>query len=181
MPLFKSSVVNNNKPCLRSFGSESSPNCCCFVGHTWVTSPRNGPGWRCLFCWGSDYALYRFVLTLHFLPAAVFYALATRFSNTARLFYSCPLFGQDQTKADRILRNCFEGGNMAPRSNQTSIVACNTCPYHGWNWCELKGPDTSICSIAKSVQSSSLPIVLVSKCQGHVGRMQSIDFLRKDQ
>ena len=122
-----------------------------------MTSPRNGPGWRCLFCWGSDYALYRFVLTLHFLPAAVFYALATRFSNTARLFYSCPLFGQDQTKADRILRNCFEGANMPPRSNQTSIVACNTCPYHGWNWCELKGPDTSICSIAKSVQSSSLP------------------------
>ena len=81
-----SSVVDN-KPCLRSFGSESSPNCCCFVGHTWVTSPRNGLGWRCLFCWGSDYALYRFVLTLHFLPVAVFYALATRFSNTARLFY----------------------------------------------------------------------------------------------
>ena len=116
-----SSLVDN-KPCLRSFGSESSPNCCCFVGHTWVTSPRNGLGWRCLFCWGSDYALYRFVLTLHLLPTAVFYALATRFSNTARLFYGCPLFGQDQTKADRILRNCFEGANMAPAPTRLPLL-----------------------------------------------------------
>ena len=34
----------------------------------------------------------------------------------------CRLFGQDQTKADRILRNCFEGANMAPAPTRLPLL-----------------------------------------------------------
>ena len=67
-------------------------------------------------------------------------------------------------------------GTWPPAPTRLPLLPAMPAYTMGGTDASWKG-QTQICSIAKSVQSSSLPIVLVSKCQGHVGRLQSIGFL----